>query len=153
MERGISCPARWHHFSVRTKCLWWECWHVYHWVSKYFYQAQQCQRDSRECPLSHLCIFWSPSRLVSRHCPLWWCFVFTLSVTVLCFFSGTAQTPRSELHDKQAAEGCAFFRPVEWALHGHAQSFWICSGQCGVKSDGHTSLWKIKMLIHYLSSL
>lgn len=58
MERGISCSARWHHDSLWTKCFRWEHWHVHHWVSKYFCPAQQCQRDSRECPLRHL---WSPA--------------------------------------------------------------------------------------------
>ncbi len=132
VERGISSPARWHHFSVWTKCFRWERRHVYHRVSEYFFQAQQCQRDSRECPLSHLCSFWSvPSCYPSLSLLL---MPFSHLVMTALYFSGTTQTPGSQLHDKQAAEGCSFFRPVEWALHGHAQSFWICFGQYRIKA-------------------
>lgn len=127
MERGISCPARWHHFSVWTKCFRWERWHVYHRVSNYFYQAQQCQRDSRAVP--------TQSSAFILNCPL------LLTVAVLFINASLVndgsllfwQTPGSQLHDKQAAEGCSFFRPVEWTLHGHTQSFWICFGQYTVK--------------------
>lgn len=97
-----------------------------------FYQAQQCQRDSRECPLSHLCSFWSvPSCYPSLS------FLEMLHSRLLMtalYFSGTAQTPGSQLHDKQATEGCSFLRPVEWTLHGHTQSFWIRFGQYKNKS-------------------
>lgn len=43
----------------------------------------------------------------------------TVLFLVLLFYfdisllSGTIQTPRSQLHDKQKTEGCSFLRPVE----------------------------------------
>lgn len=73
---------------------------------------------------SVICVHVEPSPSVTRHWE-----VSSWRVCDISLLSGTFQIPGGELHDQQEAEGCSFLGPVERALHGHTQPFWIRSGQ------------------------
>lgn len=75
------------------------------------------QRDRRRVPTQSSV---SPVPIHPSDCP---------SVLLTSCVCSASQAAGSQLHDQQEAEGRSFLRPVERAVHGHAQPLWLRPGQ------------------------